>query len=58
MGVWETLVIFFLEFDPDFQETDVYEPNIATCLVISILSLWYFARCADEFGCFLFGSWN
>ena len=33
MGLGETLAIFFsafLEFAPDFQETNVYEPNFAT----------------------------
>ena len=42
MGLGETLANFFclfLEFVPDFRETNVYEPNFATFLVISILSL-------------------
>ena len=35
----------FLEFAPDFQETNVYKSNFAIFLMVSILSLWYFARC-------------
>ena len=42
-----------------FKKQAFMNRTLQLFLVISNLSLWYFARCADEFGCyFLFGSWN
>jgi len=43
-----------LEFAPDFQETNVYEPNFATFFCDFHFITLMFARCADEFGCYFY----